>query len=771
MTLATALQPLSEYRQWITWQSIPDPQGGKPRKVPTDWRTGHAADAHDPAIWTDYATAVEHGRVGFVFTAADPFFFLDIDNAYRDGQWSPLALDLCQRFAGAAIEVSVGGTGLHIVGAGVCPKHKSKNIPLDLELYTENRFMALGTQASGNAMSDHTAALHTLVENYFQLGADAQAPSDWTIAPVDEWIGPTDDTDLLRRAMQSKSAAGAFGGKATFAQLWDADEAALRRAYPDERRPWDCSSADAALAQHLAFWTGKDCERIARLMWQSKLQRAKWTEHPSYMHLTVTQAVGKQRDVLKDKPLSAPTTVATVQMFDGESYVQPEGMMLLFAGCVYVTEQHAILMPGGELLNEGRFNAVMGGFTYVVDRTAGKVAKNAWDAFVNTRDLRWPKVTRMEFDPSRPAGAIWDVEGTPVVNSYVPIKVDRKKGNPKPFLDHLAKILPDAKDRSIIVAYMAAVVQYPGVKFQWAPLIQGTPGNGKTMLSRCVTEAVGRQHCHTPKSQELTSRFNDWLDRKIFIAVEDVFVTEHRDTLMEVLKPMLTSDWQEIEGKGSNKVSRKVCANFMLNCNDKAAIKKSKNDRRFAMFYTKQQSLEDIVADGMGGNYFPELYNWLRREGYAIVTDYLTTYSIPDEINPAKGCHRAPLTSSTEEAIVASVGRIEQEIQYAIEQELVGFRGGWVSSHYLDLIIKEHGGEGKYPRNKRSELMMELGYKTHPGLPKGQVHNITSPDGCRPRLFIPGFGHPSEFFKGIEVARAYSEAQTDFLVQPLKLAA
>jgi hypothetical protein len=53
---------------------------------------------------------------------------------------------------------------------------------------------------------------------------------------------------------------------------------------------------------------------------------------------------------------------------------------------------------------------------------------------------------------------------------------------------------------------------------------------------------------------------------------------------------------------------------------------------------------------------------------------------IPDEFNPAKGCHRAPETSSTAAAIRESAGLYEQIVMECIEQELPGFRGGWIST-------------------------------------------------------------------------------------------
>ena len=765
MTLPTALQPLAAHRQWITWQSIPDPAGGKPRKVPTDWRTGRAADAHDPSIWTDYPTAAEHGPVGFVFTKDDPFWFLDIDGAYQAGAWSPLAQSLCAQFDGAAVEVSVSGTGLHIIGCGQAPKHKTRNQVHHLEFYTEARFMALGTGAVGNAMTDHTAALAKLVADHFTPGAESEAPATWTSGPDAAWNGPTDDTELLRRAMQSKSTAGAFGGKASFADLWTANEPVLTGAYPDANRPFDASSADAALAQHLAFWTGKDCDRIVRLMWQSKLARAKWTDHPNYMTLTVTQAVGKQRDVLKDKvqaPVSA--TVPAAVDHDG-GWLMPEDMKTVFAGCVWVMDTNTIQMPDGSNLNEARFNVVCGGVTYCLDRNASKPAKHAWAAFTDSRDVKFPKVHSTAFDPSVPPGHIWSRAGKNYVNAYVPITVDSKKGNPKPFLDHLAKLLPDQGDRDIILAYMAAVVQHPGVKFQWCPLIQGAEGNGKTMLSRCVAEAVGEPYTHWPVANEIAEKFNGWIENKIFIGVEDIYLPESKADVIEILKPMITSDRLEIRGMGREKVTRRICANFILNSNHKDAIRKTRNDRRFSIFYTAQQSEADIVRDGMGEAYFIPLYNWLRREGYAIVTDYLKGYAIPDALNPAVGCQRAPKGTSYAEALEASTGRIEQEIQHAIAQDQIGFKGGWVSSHFLDLLIEQHKATGQYPRNRRTALMFELGYYPHPGLAKGQTNNPVSPDGMKTRLFIPMGGHPSEYAKGAEASRMYSDAQS--AIEPL----
>ena len=97
--------------------------------------------------------------------------------------------------------------------------------------------------------------LPALIATYFppappSLNGELQV---WTNAPLAEWNGPMDDGELLRRALRSTGASAAFDpDKATFSDLWEANVLKLSRAYPDSKRPYDASAADAAIAQHLS---------------------------------------------------------------------------------------------------------------------------------------------------------------------------------------------------------------------------------------------------------------------------------------------------------------------------------------------------------------------------------------------------------------------------------------------------------------------------------------------------------------------------------------
>jgi len=318
--LPDALSPLGFYKQFIVYKLVPRNDGtGKVDKLPVDPRTGRVMTKkqdwqNDPNLWVDSTTAINAAQTmggnygaGFFFTADDPFIFIDIDGALDTaGNWSPVAVDLCTRFNGAAVELSQSGTGLHIIGmASSVPAHGCKNAMYGLELYHERRFVALtGNGAIGNTGADVTAVLADVVPAYFSPSGgldDISRPAMWTTTPRPEYTGPADDNELLAMMFKSGStAAQVLGGKASIIDLWKADPEVLARSYPDYygQRPFDASSADAALAAHLAFWTGGDCERVERLMWRSGLVRDKWTTHPTYLReFTITKAVARCQTV------------------------------------------------------------------------------------------------------------------------------------------------------------------------------------------------------------------------------------------------------------------------------------------------------------------------------------------------------------------------------------------------------------------------------------------------------------------------------------------
>lgn len=789
LALPPALAALGAWRQFIVYVAVLSrTRPGKTDKFPVDWRTGRvtvagSGGAHDPAIWLSFDEAAAHAArlggahgVGFVLTAADPFWFIDVDACLVAGAWSAIAQELVARFTGAAWEVSLSGAGLHGIGQGIAPETRRIKYGDKFDLYTEGRFVALtGTNAVGDAETDHTAALFQLVADYLTPDA-ATTPSEWTTVPCEGWRGPQDDVQLIERAMRSASAAAAFGGRASFRDLWEADAAKLALAFPDPQRPYDDSRADSALAQHLAFWTGKNCERIRQIMARSQLAREKWNRD-DYLPRTILGVVSRQVDVLQDRELALPSTpqplsanVPTPVAVSGQTLLFPELQVQLFQGCVYVRNVHRILVPGGDLLRPEQFRAMYGGYSFVMDPNNERTVRNAFEAFTESQCLRTPRVDEACFRPELPPLAIIEESGRRLVNQWWPIDTPRKEGDPAPFLEHLAKLLPDERDREQLLAYFAALVQYPGVKFQWAPLIQGAEGNGKTVLVEALTYCVGQRYTHLPNTSDLGGnglKFTGWLQGKLFVCLEEIHTSDKRD-VTQALLALITNRRIEVQAKGVDQFTGDNRANVLALTNFKDAVPKDRNGRRWAIYYTAQQTADEIITSGMGGDYFPKLWAWLRADGFAIVNNYLRNYAIPDALNPAGGCHRAPRTSSEDEAVGVSLGVIEQEVLEALEQEQPGFAGGWISSTMLDrLLIRQRLDKRMSPR-KRHDLIVGMGYVHHPNLPGGRVNAAVQPDGTKPRLYIKKGSLLGNFATVRAVEDAYQRAQTNAMSAPAK---
>lgn len=779
--LHPSLAAFRKYPQFIVWQHAKD--GGK---YPIDASTGMRHNGQDPNIWLEAPAAINSAEVlgegyhtGFVFTKHDPFWFMDIDKCLVDRQWSDLAKYLMASFPHSAKEISISRDGLHIFGTGAPPKHTCKNVKLGIEFYHEKRFVGLtGRGAMGDCSVDCTEQLAKIIPYYFKPQTRSKTPK-WTSAPTLEWDGFVDDEALIKRIIspQHKSPASIFTGKPSVHDLWTSDAEKLSKAYPSSSGDvFDRSSADVCLCMHLAFWTGKDCDRIDRLFRLSALYRDKW-ERQDYRTNTILKAVATcgsvhQKRVITEPGstqalLQPPRVAPTVEHKAGVQYLPAVSQEALFEGCVYIQDVHRVLTPSGILLRPEQFRAVYGGYIFAMDVMGDKTSKNAWEAFTESRAIAFPKAHATCFRPQLKTGDIVIEEGQSMANIYASIPIKSIEGDASPFLNHLHLLFPHAEDYEIVLSYMAACVQHAGTKFQWAPVIQGCEGNGKTLLIQCVSAAVGKRYTHLPNATDLGgngSKFNAWIENKLLIGIEELYVGD-RQEVADSLKPLITNERVEVQGKGVDQRTGDNCANFIICSNHKDAVMKTANDRRYCVLYTAQQTSQDLYTAGMtkkdGASptgYFPSLYAWLQSGGYAVVTRHLQQFDIPEDLNPAKLCCRAPRTTSTAEAIHMSMGRVEQDILEAIAADQIGFREGWVSSMALDRLLKDN--KRWVSRNKRKDLMQTLGYIQHPGLPQGRCSIPTPSDLGKPKLYVK-VGSPPSYLRGARIISAsYVQSQS-----------
>jgi hypothetical protein len=712
--------------------------------------------------------------LGYYIEEGSQTAYKDID-ACRNEETQELTLvarETLADYPGAYVGVSISGTGLQIVTSytGECPEHGCRNDAKGLELYTKGKIITIGFSGVGRTDADCTAGLlRQIALNFPETAAGSADAENWTEGPCKGANPIKDDSELIDRARKSTSGNAEFGSVASFEALWSGEEAELAEAFPSSDEMYNASSADMALATHFSWWTGNDCQRIENLMRQSALERPKWDEMRgsiTWLQMTILKAVSMQHSWFGQNNNPEPGTVVTPdgnygvetpQKRKGNGFMTIDDQLQYFAGCTYIESMNAALVPDGSILKPEAFTVRYGGYQFNMDDSNHTVSKKPWEAWTQNQVYSCVKAYSTCFKPQLPFGTIVTRDGQRFANTYRSITIDRKQGDVSPFLNHIAKLLPDERDRTIMLSYMAAVVQHQGTKFMWAPLLQGVQGNGKSLLSKCVEQAVGARYTYWPKATELGEKFNAWMKDKVLYAVEDVYVPDSRVEIMEALKPMITGQSLKVEKKGVDQEMADICGNFIFNSNHKEALRVNNDERRYCIFITPQQVKEDLERDGMDGRYFPKLVAWLYKEdGFAIVSEFLHTYAIPAELNPAGDCQRAPVSTTFHEAVAASQGGIEQDLEAALEEGAQGFRGGWVSSTWFEQLPRVL--KSNLTRNKRHEILARMGYILHPALKNGWTDHIVVPDSKKAKLYIKRTDTMLAQLKGVAAAKHYEDS-------------
>jgi len=312
--------------QWVCWKYIT--RGGKQTKCPVNPRDGGRASSTDPATWTTFDDAVaacrasdRYAGVGFVFAADDPFTGIDLDGCIgENGEIVGTAREIIDSLS-SYTEVSPSGCGVKVFILGRKPEGascKSKAIEgfKETEVYDKERFFTLtGRRLAGapSTIEERQVELESLCARLWPKKRSRQTPAHAAPAGYDGG-----DEALIEQA-------GAAKNGDRFKRLWSGDISM----HGD-----DHSAADQALCNLLAFWTGRDADRMDRLFRRSGLFRDKWDERRgdrTYGQMTIECAIADCTEVFspgrgrRRTGIAAPPTNGTAEAIDEDQQAVPLG--------------------------------------------------------------------------------------------------------------------------------------------------------------------------------------------------------------------------------------------------------------------------------------------------------------------------------------------------------------------------------------------------------------------------------------------------------------
>ncbi len=301
-------EELKSYPNWVCWGRAGSEE--KNRKIPYNPLTGFPAKPNDSETWVPYEEAAgavrrgEYAGVGFQF-GNSPFVGVDFDHC-RDpgtGEINSHLLEWLPKL-NSYTEISQSGRGFHVILRGEMPTEiegVSRNkisLPewgedVELEIYNTGRYFALtGDTPDPLPIADAGEALNALYSEAGKLCLERKKTPPQPGQPRTE-PSSLSDAEVLEKARKARNGAD-------FAALYDRGD---KSAYNGND-----SSADLALCNILAFWSGCDKEQMDRLFRESDLYRPKWDEihdpagNRTYGQMTIDKAVQDCREVYSPNP-------------------------------------------------------------------------------------------------------------------------------------------------------------------------------------------------------------------------------------------------------------------------------------------------------------------------------------------------------------------------------------------------------------------------------------------------------------------------------------
>jgi hypothetical protein len=280
------------------------------------------------------------------------------------------------------------------------------------------------------------------------------------------------------------------------------------------------------------------------------------------------------------------------------------------------------------------------------------------------------------------------------------------------FLDHLERTVEDERERRLMLDWMAWVYSKPGSRVRWALLLWGVEGNGKSYFHTVLSRLMGR-NARSVAASTIEERFTDWGEGSQLVGIEEIRVSgTNKWRTLDKMKPFISNDTVEVEGKG---VKAKTIPNFtsyMLFTNHVDAIPVGNGDRRYFVVFSRQRTKSQLIEEHGGvegvGAYFQRLFD-VSLAGVGGIGRMLLDHEYSDEFDPNG---RAPDSGGREEMRAMHISEEDDALADALEK----YQGPYINDKLIDLTLLqqecEFDSEIELPKKRiLAHKLVEMGYK------------------------------------------------------------
>ncbi|MBV5344200.1 MAG: hypothetical protein JZU63_00960 [Rhodoferax sp.] len=217
--------------------------------------------------------------------------------------------------------------------------------------------------------------------------------------------------------------------------------------------------------------------------------------------------------------------------------------------------------------------------------------------------------------------------------------IDPAKGDVRPFLRLLLRLMPNRAARRYAQKWMAHLIQRPGVKmFVSLAFWSHAQGVGKNLLFETIIAIIGQE--------ELCSNFNGWANRRALVIGDEVSGTDKRGQ-NDKLKGLITGTAVHVNEKYQPDREQPNLLNFIFLSNHHDALFVNDHDRRFFVWEIEAGRLPEAQAN--------QFVAWRDSGGLAALHHFLLHFPLGD-FNP-----RAPAPMTVAKQQMADDNRSDLE--------------------------------------------------------------------------------------------------------------
>lgn len=304
---------------------------------------------------------------------------------------------------------------------------------------------------------------------------------------------------------------------------------------------------------------------------------------------------------------SIPAIRRDVEKLEIESAQKNAGVPPWAAGLVFVTS-------GGYFYRQNvdrKFTPEVINLMYTPPSLTDKAPPQTAVYLVKTAQV--PQVENLRYEPAKGDEKIFTAGGVPFVNTYRATYAKKDANRMKEAGDiveeHTRNLIKEPEYQTMWLDFLCFLVQHPGVKIRWAPMLQSTKGAGKGWFAEVLQVVLGPSNTAVlMPSGVMNNQYNDWAYGHQIVIMNEVRVIGHnRHEVMDKLKPCITDDLISLNVKFENHRSVPNITNYILFTNYQDALAIQDDERRYFVLQSPLQSVEQVLKLG-GETYFDRIY-------------------------------------------------------------------------------------------------------------------------------------------------------------------